>query len=218
MNPALLRAQPSSPAPGTRRLYLTKLNRNVPPIRPPQFFKAMDKCRDQRSRRRIALRVSHQHADTSHLLALLCPRRKRPSYRRATQKCDELAPSHCLLRGSGQILTLGSNKRWEKPRLAAWGSPITGKFNKNIQGPTRVGWCSCSFEDGWAVERPAHARFGSEADMCSAKGHVRFTPESGHVQCTNSCPLWARSRHSSRVGVIALAADSFQGLASTALA
>ena len=28
-----------------------------------------------------------------------------------------------------------------------------------------------------------HVRFGSKADMCSAKGHVRFTPESGHVQC-----------------------------------
>ena len=26
-------------------------------------------------------------------------------------------------------------------------------------------------------------RFGSKADMCSAKGHVRSTPESGHVQC-----------------------------------
>ena len=25
-------------------------------------------------------------------------------------------------------------------------------------------------------------RFGSKADMCSAKGHVRFTPKSGHVQ------------------------------------
>src|SRR4029453_19108224 len=27
---------------------------------------------------------------------------------------------------------------------------------------------------------PRHLRFGSKADMCSAKGHVRFTPESGH--------------------------------------
>ena len=25
-----------------------------------------------------------------------------------------------------------------------------------------------------------HVRFGSKADMCSAKRHVRFTPESGH--------------------------------------
>jgi hypothetical protein len=29
----------------------------------------------------------------------------------------------------------------------------------------------------------ADVRFGSKADMCSAKGHVRSTPESGHVQC-----------------------------------
>ena len=29
----------------------------------------------------------------------------------------------------------------------------------------------------------ADVRFGSLADMCSAKRHVRFTPESGHVQC-----------------------------------
>ena len=38
-----------------------------------------------------------------------------------------------------------------------------------------------------------NVRFGSEADICSAKGHVRFTPESGHVQCTSSCPLCANS-------------------------
>jgi len=36
-------------------------------------------------------------------------------------------------------------------------------------------------------------RFGSEADMYSARAHVRFTPESGHVQCTRPCLLWAKS-------------------------
>jgi len=25
-------------------------------------------------------------------------------------------------------------------------------------------------------------RFGPKADMCGARGHVRFTPESGHVR------------------------------------
>src|SRR5215475_9662924 len=29
----------------------------------------------------------------------------------------------------------------------------------------------------------------------SANGHVCFTPESGHVQCTSSCLLWAKSGH-----------------------
>ena len=39
-----------------------------------------------------------------------------------------------------------------------------------------------------------NVRFGSKADMCSAKGHVRFTPESGH--CCKGCPLSANSGHS----------------------
>jgi hypothetical protein len=36
-------------------------------------------------------------------------------------------------------------------------------------------------------------RFGSKADICSANRHVRFTPNSEHVQRTGSCPLWANS-------------------------
>jgi hypothetical protein len=31
--------------------------------------------------------------------------------------------------------------------------------------------------------------------MCAAKGHVRFTPKSGHVQCNEGCLLWANSGH-----------------------
>jgi hypothetical protein len=27
-------------------------------------------------------------------------------------------------------------------------------------------------------------------------GHVRFTSESGHLQCNSPCPLWAKSGHS----------------------
>jgi hypothetical protein len=42
-------------------------------------------------------------------------------------------------------------------------------------------------------EMLADVRFGSKGDMCAAKGHVRFTPESGHVPCTSSCPLCANS-------------------------
>ena len=42
---------------------------------------------------------------------------------------------------------------------------------------------------------PTDVRFGSKADMCSAKLHVRFTPKSGHVQCNSVCPLCARSGH-----------------------
>ena len=38
-------------------------------------------------------------------------------------------------------------------------------------------------------------RFGSKADICNAKRHVRFTPKSGHAQCTRPCPLCANSGH-----------------------
>ena len=41
----------------------------------------------------------------------------------------------------------------------------------------------------------ADVRFGSKADICNAKRHVRFTPKSGHVQCTGSCLLCANSGH-----------------------
>ena len=37
--------------------------------------------------------------------------------------------------------------------------------------------------------------FGSKADMCSAKRHVRSYPESGHVQCNSGCPLCANNGH-----------------------
>jgi hypothetical protein len=36
-------------------------------------------------------------------------------------------------------------------------------------------------------------RFGSKADICSAMGHVRFTPKSGHVRRTSAYLLWAKS-------------------------
>jgi hypothetical protein len=33
------------------------------------------------------------------------------------------------------------------------------------------------------VDGLANVRFGSKADICSAKSHVCFTLESGHVRC-----------------------------------
>src|SRR5262245_12365872 len=40
-------------------------------------------------------------------------------------------------------------------------------------------------------------RYGSKAkaDMCAAKRHVRFAPESRHVPCTSRCLLCANSGH-----------------------
>jgi hypothetical protein len=47
-----------------------------------------------------------------------------------------------------------------------------------------------------------HVRFGSKADICSAKGYVRFTPDSdrksdiGLGTHIGSNPLWVISGHS----------------------
>jgi hypothetical protein len=38
-------------------------------------------------------------------------------------------------------------------------------------------------------------RFGSKADICSAKWHVRFTAESGHWATSLRCLLCAKSGH-----------------------
>src|SRR5262249_18948048 len=40
-----------------------------------------------------------------------------------------------------------------------------------------------------------HVRFGSKADICGAKRHVRFTPESDTKRDMMECQLWANSRH-----------------------
>jgi len=45
-----------------------------------------------------------------------------------------------------------------------------------------------------------NVRFGLLADICSAKSHVRFAPESGHVQCTGQCLLCANSGRCERHG------------------
>ena len=42
---------------------------------------------------------------------------------------------------------------------------------------------------------PFDVRFRSLADICSAKWHVRFTPNSGHQSRHRRCPLCAESRH-----------------------
>src|SRR5262249_47699747 len=46
--------------------------------------------------------------------------------------------------------------------------------------------------------RAVDVRFGSEADMCSAQAHVRYTPESDTKCDMMECPLWANSGHSPR--------------------
>src|SRR5262249_46867076 len=42
-----------------------------------------------------------------------------------------------------------------------------------------------------------NVRFGSQADICSAKRYVRSYPESGHLQRKSRCPLWPKADISS---------------------
>jgi hypothetical protein len=44
-------------------------------------------------------------------------------------------------------------------------------------------------------ENMHHVRFGSLADISQRNRHVRFAPESGHVQCKSRCLLSANSGH-----------------------
>src|SRR5262249_38823612 len=46
---------------------------------------------------------------------------------------------------------------------------------------------------GYVHWHSAHVRCGVKADICSARRHVRFTPESGQVRCNEGCPLWAKN-------------------------
>ena len=86
----------------------------------------------------------------------LCACSQRPNDRCAAENCDELAPSHCLPRGSGRGMVLAQTT---------------------------------------IVKGRVHVRFGSKADLCSAKRHVRFTPKSD-IKCDIvECPLTANSEH-----------------------
>jgi hypothetical protein len=74
-------------------------------------------------------------------------------------------------------LRLGEHMTGSAPRL--W--DLTGAEIELDGGPTSLRASNVSDAD-------ANVRFASKADMCSAKGHVRFTPESGHLQHDT----WAR--------------------------
>src|SRR6516162_1103581 len=81
----------------------------------------------------------------------------------------------CAVAVSGQAaepaITLMNSRRLIAPPESSGQAIVLGPFN-SLKG------------------QAADVRFGSEADMCSAKRYVRLTPESGHVQCNERCPLW----------------------------
>src|SRR5258708_15190996 len=72
---------------------------NVVPDGPTQLLQPLQKCRVASLHLRVVRGERHEHAHAPHGLALLRARRERPRHRRAAEKRDELAPSHCLPRG-----------------------------------------------------------------------------------------------------------------------
>ena len=46
---------------------------------------------------------------------------------------------------------------------------------------------------GLIKNKKFNVRFGSLADICCAKRHVRFTSKSRHARCKKECPLSANS-------------------------
>jgi len=68
----------------------------VAPFNPAQALQALQQRRDIGLSFRVALGVSHEHADAPHPLVLLLPRRQRPCSGRTTEKPNELAPSHSI--------------------------------------------------------------------------------------------------------------------------
>src|SRR5262245_27508328 len=69
------------------------------------------------------------------------------------------------------------------PRCAIDESPTSARSTMSAFGPVDISQCD------------SDVRFGSKADIRKAIGHVRFTPESGHVRCKSQCLLWANSGH-----------------------
>src|SRR5262249_22600203 len=80
----------------------TCLELHIAPWRPTQLLKRFQKCRVAFLSAGRVFCDWLQDSDTTHRLALLCARLKRPRRCRAAYQPNEIAPSHCGPRGFGQ--------------------------------------------------------------------------------------------------------------------
>src|SRR5262249_36180571 len=97
-----------------------------------------------------------KHANSPHSFALLRERNERPASCRTNNQCDELAPPHCLLRGSGQGIVAVQMRVVKGCSMSALGQKQT-----------------YAVHNGMSALPP-------KADMCSATGDVRFGANCGH--------------------------------------
>jgi hypothetical protein len=79
---------------------------HIAAIAPAQLLQALLERRDPGLIVRIIGSRGQKHADAPHAVALLCARRKRPRYGRATEKSDEVAPLHVAPRFDSEPSTL----------------------------------------------------------------------------------------------------------------
>src|SRR5262249_60614094 len=74
------------------------------------------------------------------------------------------------------------------------------RYDPNDKMLTRAGKTAASLihPNDVMLNMSVHVRFGSKADICTAPAaHVRFTPNSGHLQSKTTCPLRAKTGRSS---------------------
>jgi hypothetical protein len=100
-----------------------------------------------------------ENANPPHTLGLLRASHYWPRHSRPTKNTKKFPPPHIRPRLRRRH-PIGSNEY----------------FDRGSKGlPATAGGCA------------AHVRFGSQADICAAKCHVRFAPESGHSAVRLDC-------------------------------
>src|SRR5262245_42484810 len=69
---------------------------HIATVGPAELLQSLQECRVAGLTVRVIYGRGMEHADASHPLALLRPRRERPCRRRAAEQRDELTPSHSI--------------------------------------------------------------------------------------------------------------------------
>ena len=100
-----------------------------------------------------------------------------------------LPQGNVQLMAKQQILGLKSPTRLEKiaDDLQQPGEPKTLSLITRQFYPSPTGQCRTEFSES--------TRHIKASDFPPSQQGVRFTPESGHVQCISACPLCAKSGH-----------------------
>src|SRR5262249_13107718 len=114
----------------------------------------------------------------------------------AAKKCDELAPSHCLPRGSRQGIC--------RLKLAHFKMP--GMRSADVRFGSEADMCAAKRDVRFTpnsdreseIPQKAMSALAPKADMCSAIVHVRFGPIADSCTATNSISIRSARQRGSR--------------------